>query len=433
VKHNHNTSIFFQIALLVFSAIIIIIIIIFGAGSVILHHNMPRDPDKSFLRYIDGVPGEIGIPPERKKIKEVAEEYGLLIIYMGPEFEYATEKYFSITSLPMDTRKNDETGIKGRYIYAVKKIGEHTFVIASSLFGRRRLINAFLIFAILFLIFLLLIVHQVIRRILSPIKYLMTGVNKVKQGDFSYTVPVKKHDELGRLSRSFNSMTGMIKKMIKAKEQLLLDVSHELRSPLTRMKVTIEFITDQKIKKSLHEDMREMEVMIREILETERIDQAAESINFIEVDIVSLVRDTADSCSEAAKGLTNHRHFQITLEIPHMRIPVKGNPTRLKILFRNIIENALRYSENKPIHITIKDEEHMVRIIVADRGRGIPAESLPFIFEPFYRTDSSRSRETGGYGLGMYLCKKIVDLHNGEIHISSTPGKGTSVQVELPH
>jgi signal transduction histidine kinase len=131
-------------------------------------------------------------------------------------------------------------------------------------------------------------------------------------------------------------------------------------------------------------------------------------------------------------GTRENTPCSITIEPQNTRITINGNSTRLKILFRNIIENAFHYSENKPIHINIKKEDKTIVIIVTDQGRGIPEESLPFIFEPFYRTDLSRSRETGGYGLGMYLCKKIVELHKGEIHLSSRLGHGTSVEVCLP-
>lgn len=244
-------------------------------------------------------------------------------------------------------------------------------------------------------------------------------------------VPSKKQNELGRLSNSFNTMTMMIKKMIKAKEQLLLDVSHELRSPLTRMKVNLEFIEDQKVKQSLYEDIREMEQMIREILESEKIDHAAETISFEQVDIAEMVKEAAELFSQETPSphATDHR---ISIDPANCSVMVNSNPMRIKILFRNIIENALRFSENKPVHIEIREDTQNVVITVTDQGQGISEKALPFIFEPFYRADSSRSRETGGYGLGMYLCKKIANLHRGDIKIKSKAGKGTSVVVTLP-
>lgn len=422
-KCKLGKSIFVKIALLVFSSIIIIVINFIGMGTLILHHNIPHSPKKSFLRYVDGIPGEIGIPPDKEKIKQLAIEYGLIILYKGPGYTYTTEKSFFLPLKMMNTVENNDIGIRGRYIYVVKKKDDHMFIIASSFFFRRGIVNFFLFFAVIFLIILFLIVHQIIRTILSPVKFLMTAVLKVGQGDFSYKVPVKKQDELGRLSSSFNSMTGMIKKMIEAKERLLLDVSHELRSPLTRIKVNLEFIEDPETRESLQNDVAEMEHMIKEILETEKIDHAADTIKFKCIDIVQVIRDVA--------GLFTEESNRIHLPAGKPGIMVKGNEVRMKMLFRNIIDNALHYS-NKPVHIEIKEDTKNILISVADQGEGIPGDVLPYIFEPFYRADPSRSRETGGYGLGMYLCKKIVELHSGKIEMKSIPGKGTTVLIIFP-
>ncbi len=113
---------------------------------------------------------------------------------------------------------------------------------------------------------------------------------------------------------------------------------------------------------------------------------------------------------------------------------LEADEERLKTAFKNILDNALKYSTetSSPVEINIQQKDNSIYITFKDTGTGIDKEHLPYIFEPFYRVDSSRSKKTGGYGLGMSLCKKIIESHEGTITIESMPGEGTTVSVTLP-
>lgn len=264
-----------------------------------------------------------------------------------------------------------------------------------------------------------------IRRILKPIKRLTEGVHEVSRGNLSHQIPIRKKDELGELANSFNSMTKRIREMIHSKEQLLLDISHELRSPITRMKVTLESLLDGKAKESLREDLLEMEGMITEILESERLNSPHGKLNLKRYNISEVIKEVLQDFQDKPPGI------KLTSIPEEVFLKIDGD--RVKIVFKNILENAIKYSrpESQPVEIFIEDNEKSVWVQIKDHGSGIPKEELPFIFEPFYRVDRSRSKETGGYGLGMSLCKKIMETHGRAIEISSELNVGTTVSLRF--
>lgn len=156
--------------------------------------------------------------------------------------------------------------IKG-HVLMKKSIDGHLFIIAFSLFKKKPLGPLYLVMLLISLTIVHFMLYFIIRRMIHPVCHLMTGVENIQNGDFSYYIPVNNEDELGRLAASFNRMTQLIKEMLQSKDRLLLDVSHELRSPITRMKLACEFLKDDKIKKSLQDDLLEMETMIFELFE----------------------------------------------------------------------------------------------------------------------------------------------------------------------
>ena len=260
-----------------------------------------------------------------------------------------------------------------------------------------------------------------IRWILKPIKWLTEGVEQVSKGNLNYQVPIREMDELGELAESFNSMTRRIAEMIHAKEQLLLDVSHELRSPLTRIKVALEFVLDGNTKKSIGEDLSEVEKMIVEILETERLNSNYGKLYLKKANVSGIIKEVLQDFQNRSPG--------VKLTSVPKGVFLNIDIDRIKIVLKNVIENSLKYSksESQPVEISIDEEEKSVVIRIKDYGSGIPKEELPYIFEPFYRIDKSRSKETGGYGLGMSLCKKIMEAHGGTIEINSELNIGTTV------
>jgi len=273
-------------------------------------------------------------------------------------------------------------------------------------------------------VIVLIVAHIFIRDLLKPLKELRRGVNRISSGDLDVELPVMGKDELGSLTESFNTMTKRIRGMIKARDQLLLDVSHELRSPITRIKVALEFLPEDEKKSSIHADLEEMETMITEILESERLKNGR--LELRECDLIGLINEVAGNLEGQPPG--------ITLDPMPASLPKKIDEKRIKAVLQNVLENAAKYAtpESKPVRVSCDTNDGVVTIRIRDDGRGIPEEELPYIFEPFYRVDRSRSKETGGYGLGLSMCKRIMEAHNGSIEAENNiGGRGVTVTVKL--
>jgi signal transduction histidine kinase len=212
-------------------------------------------------------------------------------------------------------------------------------------------------------------------------------------------------------------MSEKISDSIKAKQQLLIDVSHELRSPLTRIKLGLEVDSS---KDKIIEDVHEMEKMVSSLLENYRADATLADLKVERVNAAELLEDILDE----------YQPDRIKFTKPADELYIQGDPDKLQMVFRNLIDNAMKYSGGV-VEVGIKEQSGCVWITVKDNGVGISAEDLRYIYEPFYRADRSRSRKTGGFGLGLSICKKIVEAHKGEINISSRLNEGTEVTLKF--
>jgi len=205
----------------------------------------------------------------------------------------------------------------------------------------------------------------------------------------------------------------------------LLDVSHELRTPLTRMKVALEFLPEGKHKLSINEDVNSLDTMLTELLESARLESSFGKLNLVQLNINQVIQNVISGFS--------HQPVDVKLTGTHEDVFVKVDQMRLEIVIKNLVNNAIKYTKNDlPIDIELHKTSNEVRITVADHGNGIPESELPFLFEPFYRVDKSRSKKTGGFGLGLSICKQIIEAHNGNIQIQSLLNQGTKVIISIP-
>ena len=284
------------------------------------------------------------------------------------------------------------------------------------------------IIAVLGLVGLVLTVTWLsLRWIMKPINWLSEGVSALGEGNLEHRLPEKRGDELGNLARAFNRMSESLREMLTAREQLLLDVSHELRSPLTRMKVALEFIPENSSRDSLQSDVQEMEQMVTEILETARLKSEYGKLDRQPTDLGLLIQE---ACLQF-KGKIPGIKFENSVEKCIAQVDVEQIQTVLK----NLLANALKYSlpENDPIKVRLRRNDSGMQLDIQDYGQGIPEEEMDLIFEPFYRIDKSRNKNTGGYGLGLNLCKTIIEAHGGTISVQSKIGEGTRFSLHFPN
>lgn len=267
--------------------------------------------------------------------------------------------------------------------------------------------------------------HFAIRRLLEPLRLLHEGVTRLGAGELDVVVRRTSQDELGELTDAFNGMAERVRAMVRDRDQLLLDVSHELRSPLTRMKVALAMLPDGDKKLRMEVDVAEMEAMLKELLERERL-KDGRGLRLETHDLAALVREETLALSDRAPGV----RF-ISTEGP---VPVAFDEAALRTVVRNLLENAAKYAlpDSRVTEISIAEEGREAVFRVKDDGLGIPAADLASVFEPFFRVDRSRSRKTGGFGLGLSICRRVVEAHGGTISVSPNEARGVTFTVRLP-
>jgi signal transduction histidine kinase len=384
------------------------------------------------VNYARFVLGELADPPDTANARAVAERLGIGMRIEGPGVTWTTTPdfpRFADVDLPRAPDGMTRAGIEqGLGVSAILERGPYRYLMALQA-GRTALGSGSEIEDVidaLFMIGILAGVYLLIRRLLRPVRVLSEGVERLRMGDLEVEMPTRRTDELGSLIVSFNEMARAVRERIRARDQLLLDVSHEIRSPLTRMRVALEMLPDSPVKRSVVEDIEETEAMITELLETERLDSPHGGLERSRVDLSALVREAVAAASDTPPGVELKGADAPTL--------AEVDPERVRILVNNVLSNALKYSnpDGPPVRVVVDTVDDQVLVSFHDHGVGISKDDLAYVFEPFYRVDRSRSKDTGGYGIGLSLAKRIAEAHGGSIEIASELGEGTSVLVALP-
>jgi signal transduction histidine kinase len=225
--------------------------------------------------------------------------------------------------------------------------------------------------------------------------------------------------ELQEVVKTFNAMQAQIQKFVTYRTMMLAAISHDLRTPLTRMRLRGEFIEDQKQRARLFRDVAEMQNMVDEALAFFRDDAAAEETTSFDLPHVLLTIANDYSDQDIDIGYTGPAHAVY-----------RGRPFALKRAFANVIDNAVKHA--KAAEIELRCEEAVLVVAIRDRGPGIPPGDIDHVFRPYYRVDKSRNRATGGVGLGLTVAQGIVKGHGGEITLENRPGGGLEARIVLP-
>lgn len=423
-------SVFFRLIAAITVAGILMTFTVMG-GFYMMRQNMIETFRRNFAQYIHYLIEDIGMPPDLSKAEEIAKQTGMMIHFKSPEAEWTIPQgavmpdFSDPRRLWHDSQKVRVGGShQGHFVRVAHGGGQLTFWRLKSEAFEKQAAKAVVKVCVLLLL-ILTGAYLYIRRVMQPVRWLTAAMDRYGDGKLDYRMPLRRSDEFQGLAESVNRMAERIQALLEAKEKLLLDVSHELRTPIARLKVGIELLSDEEAKASLSEDLAEMEAMVTEILEAARLRQSTAALNIKRVDIGALIRSVAAEFSEHPPGIETGSIAEAGLSL---------DPQKTRTVLKNVIDNAVKYSRKsrQPVKINAAVEEETYRITVRDFGIGIPADDLSRVFEPFFRVDLSRSRETGGFGLGLSLCKAIMEAHGGDILIESDPGKGTLVSVFFP-
>jgi signal transduction histidine kinase len=366
--------------------------------------------------------------PDLPAARKLADRFELHVRYRGPTGAWATDEalpsFEDVHRPGAGERPARDSPIRYAFVEAAPDGGEYLFVWEQ---GRRiHVLHDRLVWLLLVLVAgVVLFAHVVLNRLLRPLRSLQEGVDRLGRGELDFALPRPTRDEFGSLTAAFNEMVRRVGDMVRARDQLLLDVSHELRSPLTRMKVALALSPGGEKKREMANDVAEMEAMIGELLELERL-RDGRAVHRVRGDLAPLLREVVGTVGAAAPGA------RLSLAVP--ALPVDIDEGRVRAVLRNVLENALKYSlpDSRAVEVTAAIEDGLAVVRFADDGPGIPTEDLPSLFEPFFRVDRSRSRRTGGYGLGLSLCKRVMEAHRGTISAANNPGRGATFTLRFP-
>ena len=272
-----------------------------------------------------------------------------------------------------------------------------------------------------------------IRRELRPVGRIGAAVERMRAGDLDARTGLAGDDDLATLGASVDAMAERLRAMLDAKRELLLAVSHELRSPIARARVALELLPPGAGRERLGRDLVEMQSLVDALLEAERLAGRHAVLSLAALDLGALVRDVTAGVADASGAA-------VEVRLPDAPLPLLGDEARLRVLARNLVENATLHGRGPAgaarVTVEASGDASALTLRVADEGPGIAPDRREGVTEPFERLDASRSRRTGGVGLGLALARRIAEAHGGTLALGDArPGAGApglAVTVRLP-
>ncbi|MEJ8836167.1 sensor histidine kinase [Ramlibacter sp. AN1133] len=366
--------------------------------------------------YVDRLAAEIGSPPSVERAQALAAKLPVTIAIDGPLVHWRSH--------PGADRHGAWAGQEDSLV-ARSTVDGHRISFGLSLRPwqeRPRRIGWFTLAAVLLLT---AVAYHAVRRLLRPLDDIRAGAQRFGRGTFDAPIPIRRRDELGDLAADVNTMASSIHQMLEAKRALLLAISHELRSPLTRARLHTELLPEQgeagTRRAALLRELQEMADLVTDLLESERLGQGHAALHREPTDLAALLREVLQ---DAAVDLETDAALPL--------LPL--DRARMRLLARNLVDNALRHGDaaRRP-QLRLAAREGGIVLTVRDFGPGVDEAVLPHLAEPFFRPDAARERATGGVGLGLYLCKMVAQAHGGRLELrNAQPGLAVDVVLPLP-
>jgi len=399
--------------------------------------------------YVDRLAAEVagppGGPPSVDRARALAERLPLIVRISGPGVNWSSHPgrpgagARSAAGGPgtddaaHDTRQADDWHPPEGWEALVSRTTADghliRFAIDPAAFERRpRLLGV----ALLALLLLTLLAWLAVRRLLAPLEAIGAGARRFGAGDFGQPIPVpgpRAADELGELAGTINTMGRDIHRMLESQRALLLAISHELRSPITRARLNAELLPETpevaEQRDALLRDLHEMADLVGDLLDSERLQRGHAVLQREPTALATLAREViADLQSRHPAAAT------VAVDAPARLPDMAVDRARVRLLLRNLLDNALRHGGLgvPPPELRIVAQADGVAIDVRDHGPGVPEDQLAQLAQAFYRPDDARSRAAGGVGLGLYLCRLVAQAHGGTLEVrNARPGLGVRV------
>lgn len=276
------------------------------------------------------------------------------------------------------------------------------------------------------------------RKISEPLLEMEKATRKISKGDLNTRVHVHSNDEIGQLAKAINDLALELDQYRSNRQEFFATISHELRTPITYLEgyanvLKHELYSSEEEKRQyltiISDETKRLIHLINDLFDLAKAEEEQLAMDNQKVNIIQLISSVIVKVKLKAK----EKQLQINEMYPNEKLLIEGDEKRLEQIFINLLDNAIQYTEKGKISILVeKQSNNTLKILISDSGIGIPKDEIQYIFDRFHRVEKSRSRDYGGTGLGLSIVKKLVELQNGIITVSSEFGKGTAFEIVFP-
>ena len=435
-------------AVFMLTAFAYLFLLTIGFRQIILDDEVRETLDYYQSSYLENVFEDLQYPPTQARAEQLVSSMPFDMKIIGSDIDWSSHQEFpnldvlsfesrnwDLIQIKTDIEIGQDTYIEGgefaRYMnrsFLKVPYGDYIVVLVNPKMSQAVhttfLFETFLAISLL----ILLIAFLVVQKMISPIQTIQDGTTRIGSGELQHRITIKQKDELGILAKEINLLAKNVQDMLEAKQRLNLGVSHELRSPITRARLQIEMLEQSQHKEELLNEINAMETIISNLLDSEAINYGHKKLDLKTFHIESKIK----ALISQAPYLEN---IQTSISSDINNLEIEADEVLFEVMLKNILENASRFTPSNRTLIELTVEEinsQSIYITIRDFGPGFNKDDLEKVTEPFFRTSQSRSRESGGFGLGLYLSKQIVLAHAGFLKIKNHPDQGAVVSVELP-
>jgi signal transduction histidine kinase len=392
--------------------------------------------------HVSYVREDIGVPPSIDRAIAITEKVPVDIRILGPDVDWASDPAFprieqldfapsprfsESPSAWADELQDVDFADQDKHNFLRMRQGGYDIVVStpriSDVSEGPALVPLILGLGLSFLV----LAYASVTWLFRPIRNIREGAEHIGRGNFDFRISKIRRDQLGDLATDINRLAGDVESMLDAKRALLLGISHELRTPLSRMRLALEFLDDEENVYSLKAEIAEMEKIVVSLLEAERLNSRHAQLSRTPVVISELINELLDD-------FFSREADRIQVNLPAERVTAFVDEARITLLLKNLISNALRYSKPMDglVELTVSATGGELVMTVTDHGPGLSQDQADHIGEPFYRSDPSRARKSGGSGLGLYLATLVANAHGGTLKLLDNDDQGASFEVRIP-
>ncbi len=392
--------------------------------------------------HVHYVREDIGSPPRIDRAIAITESVPVDIRILGPDIDWASDPDFPLlsrldfgpspkfsddTDAWVDELQGLEFAVQGKHRFLLMHQDDYDIVISTPRIADVSTGPDLITIIVSLGLIYLMIGYAAVNWLFKPIGAIRTGAAHIGRGNFDHRIRNIRHDQLGDLATDINKLANDVQRMLDAKRALLLGISHELRTPLSRMRLLLEFLDKDEDREALRPEIAEMEKIVASLLEAEQLSDRHVALNRSRVELKTLVETLIDDFFDRDR----HRIHRVSgLD----GIEANLDDARISLLLKNLVSNALRYVPESRGRVEISAEIDGGELVmrVHDNGPGISSEQAAHIGEPFYRGDPSRTRDTGGTGLGLYLATLVAEAHGGSLRLANPDEEGACFECRMP-